>query len=263
MLLGRMNDPTSRVEKQVTLAAQLEFDYFELTLEPPKARFDQLKAPKLRRALNEAGLGVLGHTAYWLPIGDSFPRVRQAAVDQLKDDLDFFAELGCEKCTVHPNQGSGPGYNPVERLDLLCDSFSQLVAHGADVGVMVLLENLKGFVGDPALLKKHVFDELPELRLTLDTAHAALEVRTSRVQAFLDLLGDRLQHVHMSDNDAQRDLHQPLGTCRLACKRDLRLLHQHNYDGTFTLEVFVGQDEYVTLSRELIQRWWSEVQTET
>lgn len=258
MRVGRMNNPAAKLRKEIRTTAELGFDYLELTVEPPAARSDRLDAGEVRRMLDDAGLGVVGHTAFYLPIADPFPRVRAAALEQLKCDLDFFAELGCEHCTIHPHRGISVGHSELDRLKLQAISFKALVAHGEQVGVQVLLENLAEFVGDPELLATHLFDGLPGLGLTLDVAHAALRVPENRTAAFLARLGDRLRHVHVSDNDGQNDLHQPLGSCRLPLQRLVKTIRDTGYDGGITLEVFVREPAYLQRSLELVRAWWNE-----
>ncbi len=123
--------------------------------------------------------------------------------------------------------------------------------------MQVLCENLSGFVGDPELLHEHLFNPLPSLGLNLDVAHAALEVPVNRTDHFLDLLGDRLVHVHVSDNDGRQDLHQPVGTVRLPLQSLLRQVQATGYDAGITLEVFVDDPRYVALSREIVAAWWA------
>lgn len=258
MRCGRMNNPSGHLNKEIALTASLGFSYLELTLEPPKARSDRLRVGQVRRELQAAELGVIGHTAFYLPICDPFPVVRQAAVDQLRADLDFFAALGCPLCTIHAHAGVAGAFSEADRLKLLCESFAALTEHGDQVGVTVLLENLKGFTGDPERLKQYLFDPLPTLGLTLDVAHAGLGVAKNRTPRFLELLADRLRHVHISDNDTITDLHQPLGTCRLPLKKLVQQVRATGFDAGFTLEVFVAYPEYVEVSRRLLERWWGE-----
>ena len=258
MQLGRMNNPAARLGREITLTAELGFDYLELTVEPPQAASAGLNAASLRRQVADAGLGVVGHTAFYLPIADPFPRVRQAAVDQLRADFDFLAAVGCPFVTVHPCRGVVNGFTEAERLDLQAESYAALVAHAEPLGLQVLCENIFGYIGDPERLKRHLFDPLPALGLNLDIAHTYVQDTSQRFDRFLCLLGDRLAHVHISDNDGGSDQHLPVGAVRLPLKDCLAKLRRHGYDQRLTLEVFSAHKEYVALSRELVRRWWDE-----
>lgn len=252
-----MNNPAAKLSREIKLTAELGFDYLELTLEPPQARSDELDAGTVAQQLGDAGLGVVGHTAWFLPLADPYPRVRQAAIDQLRADLDLLAELPCDICTIHPHRGGPLGYSESERLGLLRESVAAVAEHGRQVGVRVLLENLNGFIGDAKRLAKHLFEPLPELGLTLDVAHANLDGR-NQVPAFLERLGERLAHLHVSDHNQRDDLHLPIGAGRLALHDAIRLVKAAGYDAGVTLEVFGTAPEFVRMSREVITRWWNE-----
>ena len=258
MRFGMMNNPAKDLRGQIGVAADLGFDYLELTLEPPRAAAQDVDAGQIAEWLRDAGLGVVGHTAFYLPIGHVFEGVRLAAVDQLRRDLDCLAAVGAPFATVHPDPRTVLGYSSADQLKLQADSFARLCAHGDDAGVQVLCENLKGYVGDPDLLKTHLFDQLPTLGLNLDVAHAGLEVPGNRTARFLELLGERLVHVHMSDNNGQQDLHQPVGSVRLPLKSLLKKVRATGYDAAITLEVFVDEPAYLRLSRELVAGWCAE-----
>lgn len=252
-----MNHPAQPLGDEIARTAALGFDYLELTLEPPEARADRVVPELVRRQLSDAGLGVIGHTAYYLPIGDPFPRVRQAATDQLREDLDVLAEVGAECCTVHPWRGVVLSGTEVERLRWQAETYAQLVEHGSQVGVTVMLENLTGFIGDPRLLKRHVFDAVPELKLNLDVAHAGLGVGSNLTPSFLKLLGDRLHHVHVSDNNGREDLHLPVGAGLLPLRELVGQVRAFGYDAGITLEVFSAETRYQQLSAEIVRDWWS------
>jgi len=253
-----MNNPAAKLGREIALTAELGFDYLELTVEPPQAAAATLDAGEVRRQLSDRGLTVVGHTAFYLPIADPFPRVRQAAIDQLRADFDFLAAVGCPFVTVHPCRGVVNGFTEAERLDLQADSYAALVAHAEPLGLQVLCENIFGYIGDPDRLKQHLFDRLPQLGLNLDIAHAFIGERVTRFERFFELLRDRLTHVHLSDNDGLSDQHQPVGAVRLPLKDCLARLRASGYDQRITLEVFSATREYVALSRELVRRWWDE-----
>lgn len=257
MRLGRMNHPAADLAAEIVLTKQLGFDYLELTLEPPRALAQNLVPAQVARWLSDAGLGVVGHTAYYLPIGHVFEGVRLAAVDQLRRDLDCLAAVGAPFATVHPDSRRVLGYSEADLLRLQADSYARLCAHGDEVGVQVLCENLNGYVGRPDLLRTCLFDQLPSLGLNLDVAHAALGVSPNHTARFLEILGDRLVHVHVSDNNGEADLHQPVGTVRLPLKSLLQMIRAAGYDAGITLEVFVDEPRYVALSREIVAEWWT------
>ena len=80
MHIGAMNHPARDPVAEVRWMAEMGLQFVDLTLEPPAAATWQTEPRALARAIREAGLGVVGHTAYYLPIGHPFETVRQAAV---------------------------------------------------------------------------------------------------------------------------------------------------------------------------------------
>ncbi len=253
-----MNDPVAPLDREIERTAEWGFDYLELTLEPPAARVDTLDAEQVRQALESAGLGVVGHTAYYLPVADPFPRLRAAALAQLSDDIAFLAAVGVDKVTVHPSKGIAYGHDPASRLAAQREVFAALCELGAGLGVTVMCENLTDIVGDPDLLAEHLFDRLPALALNLDVAHAGLGVADNRTPRFLARLGDRLRHLHLSDNNGLTDLHLPLGAGRLPLCEMVGAIRRHGYDDTVTLEVFSRESHYLRYSAQLVRQWWSE-----
>jgi sugar phosphate isomerase/epimerase len=81
----------------------------------------------------------------------------------------------------------------------------------------------------------------------------------NRTQSLLDAFGDRLSHVHLSDNrGGESDLHLPLGAGTIDWKNVVRMLKRAGWDGTVTLEVFSREREYLLMSRRLWLKWWGE-----
>lgn len=256
MRIGRMNDPAHPLRQEIEYTAEQGFDFVEITLEPPQAGIEQINVPELRRQLRDLGLAALGHTAYYLPLACPFEEVRRAAVEALKRCLEVFSELQVPTMTAHPDHGILHGFEVKDILACNVKSFAELVAYGKQVGVTVLLENLDRHLGSAENLQP-IFEALPDLGWTLDVAHANLWTPQNQTDELLHHLGDRLQHVHFSDNYGGRDdLHLPLGAGRLLFPPLVRQLQAAGYDGTVTLEVFSRERDYLLLSREKLRQWW-------
>jgi sugar phosphate isomerase/epimerase len=107
-----------------------------------------------------------------------------------------------------------------------------------------------------------ILDAVPEAQLHLDIGHANLRLgltEKNRFPALLEAFGDRLAHVHVSDNrGGAEDLHLPLGAGTVDWRGAIRALKDAGYDGTVTLEVFSREREYLRVSRRLWLEWWSE-----
>src|SRR5687768_12742048 len=108
MQIGAMNHPQHDVVAELAWMADLGLDFIDLTLEPPAAAAWRVDPGRLREELAARGLGVVGHTAYYLPLGSPFESVRRAAVAELRHCLEVFAAVGARWMNIHPD-----GYAPM------------------------------------------------------------------------------------------------------------------------------------------------------
>jgi len=248
-----MNNPQRSLKSEIRFAIEHGFEVFELTLEPPNAHPGSLDLAQLRRRLRSSGLEVLGHTAYYLPFASPFEEVREAALEVLFRCLETFAHLEVRRVTVHPDPSVKGIFSEEEILNLNIEGFARLVERGRELGIQILLENLTHHLGTPANLQR-ILEAVPGLGWTLDIAHANLGVAQNRTPELLRVLGHRLQHVHISDNNGgTSDLHLPIGAGKIPWHIQFRRLHEARYNGTLTLEVFSQEREYLLLSRRKVQ----------
>lgn len=253
-----MNFPGRSVLKEMHRIAEDDFDFLDLTLEPPAAWLPDGK--EVGRLAGDLGLRIVGHTAWYLPIASPFPEERTLARDLYKRALDCFADAGVELVNVHPDQRI-----PLHSLDqvrkLNAEAIAGLVEDAAGRGIEVMVENLdRTFSGVADLMA--IFEEVPEARFHLDVGHANLRLgkgESNRTEELLAAFGDRLAHVHMSDNrGGNEDLHLPLGAGAIDWKGVIRQLKRAGYDATITLEVFSREREHLRTSRRLLLEWWSD-----
>jgi sugar phosphate isomerase/epimerase len=255
MIIGAMNHPARDPFAEIRWMAEMGLGFIDLTLEPPAAAPWQVDAPKLRQAIEDAGLQVVGHTAYYLPVGHPFDLVRRAAVEHLQRCLELFAELGARWMNVHPD-GHAPFHERAFIVERNLASFGELTrfAAGGPCGVMV--ENVPGSFNQPGQLGE-LLDPLPELGLHLDIGHCNLKVEANTTAGLVARFGDRLKHVHLHDNKGgSADLHLPLGSGTLDVEGSVRSLKASGYDYTITLEVFTRDPHYFAYSRDTLQRLW-------
>jgi sugar phosphate isomerase/epimerase len=261
MRIGAMNHPQHDVLDEIRWMAEMELAFVDLTLEPPAAATWRVEAPSIRRALEEHGLGVVGHTAYYLPIGHPFESVRQAAVGELRRCLEMFAEIGAGWMNVHPDRRA-----PMHDWDFIIEqnsrSLSELLEVGQRVGVGLMIENLPDSFNTVEQLGD-LLRPLPELGLHLDIGHANLHTDRNLTEPILAAFGPRLRHVHLHDNKGgSHDLHLPLGAGTLEVEQQVRLLQAAAYDGTITLEVFSSDRGFLAYSRDVLRRMWGAAQAQ-
>jgi sugar phosphate isomerase/epimerase len=258
MLVGAMNFPGRSVLKEIHRIHEDGFDFVDLTIEPPVAwKVDGAEAGRL---LSDLGLGVVGHTAYYLPIASPWPELRELARDLFRRSLDQFAAAGVTLVNVHPDQRV-PLHNRDQVRTMNADAIASLAEDARERDIRLMVENLDRLFADVDDLAP-VLDADPALGFHLDIGHANLRLGlggTNRTEALLNAFGDRLAHVHVSDNrGGDEDLHLPLGAGAIDWKAMIRHLHRRGYDGTVTLEVFSRERDYLRAARKLWLQWWSE-----
>jgi sugar phosphate isomerase/epimerase len=257
MLVGAMNYPGRSVPKEIHRIHEDGFDFIDLTLEPPAAWTPDGK--EVGRLLGDLGLSVVGHTAYYLPIASPFPELRATARDLFVRAVETFADAGVELVNVHPDS----------RVPLIAreqvrarnaEAIATLVEDAGRRGVRLMVENLDRMFADVDDLKP-ILDAAPDAGFHLDVGHANLRLGvggTNRTPALLQAFGDRLAHVHVSDNrGGDDDLHLPLGAGAIDWRRAVGWLKDAGWDGTVTLEVFSREREHLRTSRRLWLEWWS------
>jgi sugar phosphate isomerase/epimerase len=257
MQIGAMNHPGEPLQREVEWMAGMKLDFIDLTLEPPAAATWQLKPREVSTLLKDHGLGVIGHTAYYLPIGSSFESLRRAAIDELKRAMEFFAELGVTWMNVHPD-GHAPFVDEPEVVRRNIESVQTLIDFGRPIGVRLMIENVPGRFNSVRQLEP-ILAALPEAGLHLDIGHSNLSVAHNTAPELIATFARRLAHVHLHDNrGGHADLHLALGMGDLDVPAHVRQLRAGDYDGTITLEVFSRDRHFVAYSRDRLRELWRE-----
>src|SRR3712207_7681898 len=105
MQIGMMNDPSADPVAEARWAAEHGFEFLDLTVEGPAASIEHLDLNALRQALDTTGLGIVGHTAWYLPFGSPVPEVRRGAIDAVRATFEPFRRLGARYVNVHADGG--------------------------------------------------------------------------------------------------------------------------------------------------------------
>jgi sugar phosphate isomerase/epimerase len=256
MQIGAMNHPARPLEAEIRWMAELQLEFIDLTLEPPATAPWEIDPARIRGLIESHQLGLVGHTAYYLPIGSSFESLRRAAVDELKRCIDKFAALGCPWMNVHPD-AHAPFIDERTIVARNVESLRALVEHARGTGVGVMVENVPGRFNNAAQLAA-VLDPLPELGLHLDIGHCNLGVERNTTEEILARLATRLKHVHLHDNrGGNADLHLALGMGTMDVVGCVRALKASGFDGTITLEVFSSDTHFLAYSRDRLRAWWA------
>lgn len=257
MKIGAMNHPAENPVEEIRKFAAMGLDFVDLTLEPPGAGWWQCDPVLVRKALDDHGLDIVGHTAYYLPLGHPFEEVRQGAVEALCRSLDFFAKIGTKWMNIHPDKHA-PMHDRKFVVRQNLKSLEQLLESADGTGVGIMVENLPGDFNSAEQLGE-LLDPLPQLGLHLDIGHTELMVQHCTLDEILMKYADRIRHIHLHDNKGgSADLHLPLGAGTINVASHLRAVKKTGYDGTITLEVFTPDSSYLSFSAEKLRAMWNE-----
>ncbi len=254
MQLGMMNDPKLDALDEARWAAEHGFDFLDLTIEGPAADLEQLDVAALKQVLHNAGMSVVGHTAWFLPFASPAERVRRAAVAEVAAALPTFAELSARVVNVHIVNGVS-SFGRAAMLQANGQSFAELAELAAPHGIQIIVEHPPDKSMSIDDIRK-VLDADDRLGFHLDVGHA--NVGGDRLEGLLKAFGERLAHVHFSDNRGRSDDHMPLGSGRIDWPRAIGMLKAIGYDSTITLEVFATDRDYLLQSAEKVRQWWAD-----
>jgi sugar phosphate isomerase/epimerase len=255
MQVGMMNDPAVDPVTEARWATKHGFDFIDLTMEGPAAAVDQVNVSALKAVLDNSGLGIVGHTAWYLPFGSPVPQVRMGAVDAVRATFEPFARLGGRYVNVHVDKGVG-AFSYDDTLRWNAESFAQLAEDARAYSLTVMIENVVNNL-NTAKAFRTLLEAHPDLRFHLDIAHA--NVKGEKTAEFLKAHADKLVHVHISDNKRVSDDHLPLGVGNINWSEQLGLLHASGYDGTITLEIFTPDRAYLLENATRLRRLWQTI----
>lgn len=188
------------------------------------------------RKLKQVGLdnGIVCNQSH-APFPSDFPGMES----YLFRAIECTAEAGGEICVIHPCNKLGAEEN--------AQMYRKLLPFARDCGVKIATENMWNRAPDksiipaacsaPADFCKHI-DILEDdfLVACLDIGHAEMAgLQTSAVE-MIHALGDRLQALHIHDNDLKNDTHQIPFSMEIDFAVMVKALKDIGYKGYFTLE---------------------------
>jgi len=256
MIYGAMNFPILPVLDEIHTFAELGFDYLELAMDQPEAHYSNISAnlATITKALQDHGMGIICHMPTFVSSADLTESIRKASVTEMKRSFSVAADLGAEKVVLHPPMISGMGaYVPDRARAYTFEFLSEMVELSETLRLTICLENMmprNNFGVEPAEFDT-IFRQFPSLQLTFDTGHANLGANGKvRFQELVKQFGDRIGHVHLSDNRGVYDDHLPLGSGNIDFKRLADDLKSLKYKGTVTFEVFDDDRQMLARSKE-------------
>src|SRR5918911_366939 len=160
MDVGAMNSPFRPLADEIRRIGAGDFHFVDLTLEPPGAW--PVVPEDVRALLDETGLGVVGHTAWYLPIASPFPQLRAAARALLVTAFDVSAAVGATHVNVHPDSVMR-SYPRADAIAGNVDAVAELAPAAAARGLTLMVENMGRSFGTAAEIAP-LLDSDPSVR---------------------------------------------------------------------------------------------------
>jgi sugar phosphate isomerase/epimerase len=263
MLYGAMNNPVKPVLSELEEISKLGFDYLELTLDPPQAHHLQILQQKkqLLAALKHHQMGLVCHLPTFVSLADLTESVRRASLNEVLESLEVAAEFQPLKIVAHPPYIGGLGVMVMKQARHMAKNSLWAISLKAEqLGLNLCLENMfpRCQYGVETIDFIKIFEQLPDLNLTLDTGHANIgNPEGNRILKFIETFSDRIGHVHISDNFGKEDNHLPIGTGTINFDSVLKSLKGIGYKDTVTFEIFSKDREYLQISRDKFKKMWA------
>ncbi|MCK4583150.1 sugar phosphate isomerase/epimerase, partial [Candidatus Bathyarchaeota archaeon] len=118
-------------------------------------------------------------------------------------------------------------------------SLNWLLRYAEEYGVDLLIENVPDSMSYLLVSVEDFelfYEEMEyEMGMVLDVAHANLR---GEVGEFIRRFGDRIRHVHVSDNDGETDQHLPIGDGGIDWGRVMDRLRRSGFSGWVVVESY-------------------------
>lgn len=182
------------------------------------------------------------------------PQIREAVMRRLEASVRWASALGAKAYVFHPgNSTAAERFSPGSAWRLNLKSVRRILKYAENYGVKAMIENVPEPF--PWLLKsindfERFFDELDtDAEVVLDVAHAYLR---GEVLEFIEHFGERIGHVHVSDNHGDEDKHLQIGEGSINWGEIVSALKRSPFDGWVVIESYYGVAESLDLIKKLV-----------
>lgn len=169
-----------------------------------------------------------------------FPTYAPGIITYLKRAIECTAEAGGEICVIHPDNFKSPSEN--------AELFSKLLPFAKECGVKIATENMWNWDNDKdeataaacsshQNFKEHLDTVNDDFFVAcLDIGHAEMRGLNTSAPDMIYTLGNKLQALHIHDNDLHHDSHQIPFSMKIDFKKIVKALKDTGYKGFLTLE---------------------------
>lgn len=242
------------IEEAIEKIKTLEVRYVELTDDGIHA-FNSDRVKLLKEAKDSYGWGFSVHAPFAdVNIAAYDDSLRGAVLRRLERSIKHASEVEAAVWVFHPGAATAlERYYPNRSWELNLESVKHLQRIAEEFGVEAAIENVPEPF--PFLLKsvedfERFYSEFGgRLGMVLDIAHSNIRGET---EEFLERLGERIVHVHVSDNRGDEDTHLQIGLGTVKWAETIEALKKIGFEGRIIIESYKGVEESLHLLEELI-----------
>ncbi len=252
MKIGAMNYPKNNLIKEIKWISENGFDFIDLTIEPPEAH--KIDTKKVRKALKDFNLDAIGHTNPFLPSIFPIQSIRKVCLNEFKEYVNMFTKIGIKLVNIHPFYDA-PFLSDEDKIKANIQFLKQVNKLCKSKGVTLMIENYIKPFDSPEVFTR-ILKEVPDLKIHLDVGHCNINQEKNLTEAFFKKFGNKIIHLHFSDNNGKDDDHLPLGCGNIEWEKIIKIIKESKFDRTITLEIFSPDRDYLLLSRDKLRNWW-------
>ena len=180
--------------------------------------------------------------------------IREWVLKRIRYSIRFASDLEARCVVIHPGWTTATDrFMKGRAWELNIRSLHWLQRYSQEYGVPLLIENVPP--PTPYLLItvedfNLFFDEEQiDMRMVLDVAHANLQ---SEVFDFLKMHGDKIEHIHVSDNRGRKDQHLPIGEGEINWSMVVESIKATGFDNWLVIESYRDIDNCMNYLKALI-----------
>lgn len=180
--------------------------------------------------------------------------IREWILKRIRYSIRFASDLEARCVVIHPGWTTATDrFMKGRAWELNIRSLHWLQRYSQEYGVPLLIENVPP--PTPYLLItvedfNLFFDEEQiDMRMVLDVAHANIQ---SEVFDFLKMHGDKIEHIHVSDNRGRKDQHLPIGEGEINWSMVVESIKATGFDNWLVIESYRDIDKCMNYLKALI-----------
>jgi len=180
--------------------------------------------------------------------------LRRFVIKRLEKSMQYAHQLDCLLWVFHPGFHSAiSSFYPGWDWHVNLESVRALLALGRKYDVRLAIENIPDIF--PSLLKSvkdfsKFYEELGEdIGMVLDVGHANVNRQT---EEFMDKFGDKIVHIHASDNDGKQDSHFGIGKGNIDWQNFAKDVKRMRFRGVIMVESILEVRQSLQNLRELL-----------